>query len=55
MKNKKTLKELVDELNKLDMEIKKIQVEQDNIIFELWERIPSLKNVKEFQPKILKK
>ena len=50
-----SLKKLVDELNRLDEEIKNIQIKQDEIIFEVCDRVPILKDKKGFQPKILKK
>lgn len=50
-----TVKELVDELNKLDEEIKVLQEKQDVIIYELWDRIPSLKESEVFQPKVKQK
>lgn len=57
MKNikKTSLKELLDELDKLDNDIQRLMIRQDKIIFELYNRIPTLEDSKEFQPKVLKK
>lgn len=47
----KTLKELITELNEIDDKRSKLDEAENIIIYELWERIPSLKESYLFQPK----
>lgn len=49
MKNK-TLKELADRLYQIEFEKKRLDEEYDLIIYELWDRVPTLKNEELFQP-----
>lgn len=49
MKNK-TLKELADRLYQIELKKKQLDEEYDLIIYELWDRVPTLKNEKLFQP-----
>lgn len=44
--------ELVIRLSEIDREIDKLQIEYNQIIKEIWERIPSLKGDENLQPKI---
>lgn len=57
--SKKPLISLVDRLKSIDNEIKLLTDEYNNIINELWGRIPTLKNDEVFQqiekPKVLRK
>ena len=55
MYKKTTLKELLDEIDKIEKEIQDLMIRQDRIVYELWERIPTLKDSDEFQPRILKR
>ena len=57
MKNK-TILELVNRLNEIMVERNKLEIrlmeldrEYDEIVYELWERIPSLKDDENIQPK----
>ena len=57
MKNK-TIRELVNRLNEIMVERNKLEIrsmeldrEYDEIVYELWERIPSLKDDENIQPK----
>ncbi|MEI3498931.1 MAG: hypothetical protein V8Q71_00145 [Bacilli bacterium] len=47
----KTIKELIDDLHKIDDKRSKLDEVENIIIYELWERIPSLKESYLFQPK----
>lgn len=47
----KTIKELIDDLHKIDDKRSKLDEAENIIIYELWERIPSLKESYLFQPK----
>lgn len=47
----KTIKELIDDLHKIDDKRNKLDEAENIIIYELWERIPSLKESYLFQPK----
>ena len=47
----KTLFELCTRLNEINKEIDALEMEQNKIIKELWERIPSLKDDVNIQPK----
>lgn len=57
MKNiKKTpLIDLLHEIDKIEKDIEKLIIKRNEIIFELWERIPNLKQEDEFQPKVLRR
>ena len=57
MKNIKEtpLIDLLHEIDKIEKDIEKLITIRNEIIFELWERIPNLENEEEFQPKVLKK
>jgi hypothetical protein len=53
-----TNKELIDRFNQIMIERKKIEIklkeldrEHDEIVFELWERLPNLKDDVNIQPK----
>lgn len=48
MKNK-TLKELADRLYEIDQQKKQLDEEYDLIIYELWDRVPTLKDEPLFQ------
>lgn len=47
----KTIKELIDDLHKIDDKRNKLDEAENIIIYELWERIPTLKESYLFQPK----
>ena len=47
----KTIKELIDDLHKIDDKRNKLDEAENIIIYELWERMPSLKESYLFQPK----
>ena len=47
----KTIKELIDDLHKIDDKRSKLDEAENIIIYELWERIPTLKESYLFQPK----
>jgi hypothetical protein len=47
----KTLFELASRLNEIEQEKYKLDLEYNNIVYELWERIPTLKNDETIQPK----
>lgn len=47
--------DLVHRLNKIDVERQKLDIEYDQIIYELWDRIPTLKEDENMQPKIIKR
>jgi len=54
----KTTKELVERLNQIMIERKKLEIniyeldrEHDEIVFKLWERLPNLKGDPNIQPK----
>ena len=47
----KTLFELANRLNEIEQEKYKLDLEYNKIVNELWERIPTLKNDKNIQPK----
>lgn len=58
--NKEELKttpliKLADRLHQIDEEQKRLNEEFDDIIYELWDRFPNLKESKEIQPKVLRK
>ena len=57
MKNiKKTpLIDLLHEIDKIEKDIEKLITKRNEIIFELWKRVPNLENEEEFQVKVLKK
>lgn len=55
MNEKQSLVSLSNRLKEVDKQIKNLVDEYNNIILELWERIPTLKDEKEFQQKELKK
>ena len=57
MKNLKQvpLIDLANRLNQIEMEKQKLDLEYNQIIYELWERIPPLKEDENMQPKVLKK
>ena len=47
----KTIYELATRLNQIMVEQQKLELEYNKIVYELWERIPSLKNDVNIQPK----
>lgn len=51
----RTLKELIDRLNNIDKIRKDLDQEESEIVYEIWERIPSLKDNELFHPKVFKK
>jgi len=60
MKILKNIKEtplidLLHEIDKIEKDIEKLIIERNEIIFELWKRVPNLENEDEFQVKVLKK
>lgn len=57
MKNIKEtpLIDLLHEIDKIEKDIEKLITKRNDIVFELWERIPNLKQEDEFQPKVLRK
>lgn len=46
---------LAHRLNQIEIEKQKLDIEYNLIVNELWERIPSLKNDENLQPKVIKK
>lgn len=46
------LNELMKERNKLELKLMDIDKEYNKIVYELWERIPSLKKDSDIQPKL---
>ena len=48
----KTIYELATRLNQIMVEQQKLELEYNQIVYELWERIPSLKEDDNIQPKI---
>ena len=50
MKNK-TVYELATRLNQIMIEQQKLEIEYNQIVYELWERIPSLNDNIDIQPK----
>ena len=46
---------LVHRINQIEMEKQKLDIEYNQIVSELWERIPSLKKDENMQPKVIKK
>ena len=57
MKNLKQLSviHLVNRINEIRVERQQLDIEYNQIVSELWERIPSLKNDENMQPKVIKK
>lgn len=57
MKNIKEtpLIDLLHEIDKIEKDIEKLTIRRNDIVFELWERIPNLKEEDEFQPKVLRR
>ena len=47
----KTLFELANRLNEIEQEKYKLDLEYNKIVYELWERIPTLKTDETIQPK----
>lgn len=47
----KTIYELATRLNQIMVEQQKLELEYNQIVYELWERIPSLKDDVNIQPK----
>ena len=47
----KTLFELANRLNEIEQERYKLDLEYNKIVYELWERIPTLKTDENIQPK----
>ena len=47
--------DLVHRINQIEMEKQKLDIEYNQIVNELWERIPKLKNDENMQPKVIKK
>lgn len=47
--------DLANRLNEIDREKQKLDIEYNKIIYELWDRIPTLKEDENMQPKILRK
>lgn len=50
-----TLIDLANRLNEIDREKQKLDIEYNQIIYELWDRIPTLKENENTQPKVIKK
>ena len=46
---------LAHRLNEIEKEKQKLDLEYNQIIYELWERIPPLKKDENIQPKVIKK
>lgn len=46
---------LANRLNQIEREKQKLDMEYNQIVQELWNRIPSLKNDENIQPKVIKK
>ena len=51
----KSVFDLATRLNQIDVERQKLDIEYNAIVQELWDRIPSLKDDDNIQPKILRK
>lgn len=47
--------DLVHRLNKIDVERQNLDIEYNKIIYELWDRVPTLKEDENMQPKIIKR
>ena len=47
--------DLVHRLNKINVERQNLDIEYDQIIYELWDRIPTLKENENMQPKSVQK
>ena len=47
--------DLANRLNQIEIEKQKLDLEYNQIIYELWERIPPLKEDENMQPKVIKK
>lgn len=47
----KTIYELATRLNQIMIEQQRLEIEYNQIVYELWERIPSLKEDVDIQPK----
>ena len=52
---KMSLIDLTNRLNQIDAEKRELDIEYNKIVHELWDRIPSLKDDVNMQPKVLKK
>ena len=48
----KRLNEIAIEKNNLDLKLMELDKEYNDIVYELWGRIPSLKNDVDMQPKV---
>ena len=53
--DKETVFDLVNRLNQIEVEKQKLDLEYNQIVQELWERIPSLKKDENMQQKVIKK
>ena len=51
----KTNFDLVDRLNHINVEKQQLDIEYNAIVHELWNRIPSLKDDENIQPRVLAK
>ena len=51
----KSLFDLANRMNQIEVEIQKLQLEYNLIVHEIKERIPSLKDDKNLEPKVIKK
>ncbi|MBQ2870335.1 hypothetical protein IJE86_01395 [bacterium] len=47
----KSIKDLVDRINQIMVEMNNLEMEYNQIVYELWDRIPSLKDDVNIQPK----
>lgn len=54
LKNETTLN-LAHRLNQIEVEKQKLDLEYNQIVQELWDRIPSLKSDENMQPKVIKR
>lgn len=50
-----TVLNLATRLNEINAERQKLDIEYNTIVHELWNRIPSLKDSADIQPKVLRK
>lgn len=51
----KTVLDLANRLNQITFERQQLDIEYNMIVHELWNRIPSLKDSADIQPKVLEK
>ena len=47
--------DLANRLNQIRIEKQQLDMEYNKIVYELWDRIPSLKTDENMQPKVIKK